>query len=342
MALKYILKRIVMMLPTLFGITLVTFLIINLAPGGPIEQKIQAIRFARGKGSLGAAQSGQQMVSPEIMEALRKQYGFDKPLFERYWIWIKNASRFEFGNSFVYGQPAMDVILARAPVSLQFGAVSFIITYGVSITLGLIMARRVGRGTDTVLSFALIILASIPAFMLGVLLLVYLSGDTFLNIFPTGYLHSDNYDELSSLAKFWDRVHHFILPLTCYVIGGFTALTLLGRNSVLEESKKDYARTARAKGLSEQMIYAKHILRNALIPLVTGIGGALAMFLSGSLLVESVFQLQGIGLLGFQSVMARDYNLIMALLYLSSLLMLAGNLFGDLLYVMVDPRVRFD
>lgn len=340
--LKYVFKRILLMLPTLFGITIVTFMLINIAPGGPIEQKIQAIRFSRGKGSLGAVTSGSQMVSPEIIEALKKQYGFDKPLLQRYWLWLKNAAQFKFGDSFVHGRSAMSVILERVPVSLQFGVASFLITYGVSIVLGLFMAVKANKSWDIALSFGLITLAALPAFILGVLLLVFFAGETFLDIFPMGYLYSDNYYALSPWHKFLDRAHHFILPLVCYVIGGFTALTMLGRNSVLEESHKDYARTARAKGLSERKIYGKHILRNALIPMVTGIGGALAMFLSGSVLVESVFQLQGIGALGFQSVLSRDYNLIMALLYLSSLLLLVGNLLGDMIYMVVDPRVRLE
>lgn len=340
--LKYAVKRLLLILPTLAGITLVSFMLINLAPGGPIEQKINAIRFGIGKGTLNGATSGQQVISPEVMEAMRKQYGFDKPLVERYWLWLKNVARFEFGNSTVYGQPALDIIKQRAPVSLAFGAMSFVITYALAVGLGLTMAIHANRSLDISLSFGLIVLAALPAFILGVLLLVFFAGDTFLDIFPIGYLQSDNYADLTSWQKFWDRVHHAILPLTCYVIGGFTALTLLGRNSVCEESSKDYARTARAKGLRESKVYGKHILRNSLIPLVTGIGGSLAMFLSGSVLVESVFQLNGIGLLGFQSVLARDYNMMMALLFLSSLLLLAGNLVSDLIYMIVDPRVRLE
>jgi microcin C transport system permease protein len=339
--LKYILKRLLFITPTLFGISLVTFLIVSLAPGGPVEQKIQSIRFSH-RGSFGSAAASNPTISPEILLALKREYGFDKSLSQRYFLWIKKLIHFDFGESYIYGRPALAVISERAPVSLQFGAVSFFLTYSISIILGLLMAKNVYSSIDRVTNFILICLAAIPIFIFGTLLLVFLAGDTFLHIFPVGYLYSDNYDALSTLQKIGDRIHHFILPLVCYVAAGFTTLSVLTRNSLLNESGKDYVRTARAKGLNERIIYFKHILRNALIPLVTGLGGTLTMFLSGSLLVESVFQIQGLGLLSFQSVISRDYNVIMALLVLSSLLMLLGNLVSDVLYVWIDPRVRLD
>jgi microcin C transport system permease protein len=337
----YFLRRLLLMIATLFGITLVTFAVIQLAPGSPVEQKLQQIRFAKGKGSLGGAAQANAMVDPSTVEALKKQYGFDKPLHERYLNWLKNLARFDFGKSSVYGSSALSVIVERFPVSLQFGAASFLLTYVVSISLGLLMAVHENRSFDVATSFLLIALAAVPPFMLGILLLVFFAGGTFLDVFPVGYLHSDNYDSLPLGAAILDRIHHFILPLICYLVGSFTSLALLGRNSVLEEVRKDYIRTARAKGVREAVIYGRHALRNALIPLTTGIGGMLAIFLSGSVLVESVFQLQGIGQLGYLSVMSRDYNVIMALIFLSSLALLLGNLLGDVIYALVDPRVDF-
>lgn len=338
--LKYVTKRILLIIPTLFGITVVSFLLLNLAPGGPIEQKLQAIRFGQSKGALGGVASGAHVVSEDTLQALKKQYGFDKPLGERYWLWLKNVVRLDFGDSAVFGRPALEVITERAPVSLAFGLASFAITYALALSLGLFMAVHKGSSVDDGLSLGLIAIAALPAFIVGVLMLVFLAGDTFVSWFPVGYLQSDNYADLAPLAKIWDRAHHALLPLVCYVLGSFTALALLGRNTIAEENSKDYSRTARAKGLRERTVFGKHVFRNSLIPLVTGMGGTLAAFLSGSVLVESVFQLNGIGLLGMQSVMSRDYNLIMALLVLSSGLLLVGNLVSDILYMIVDPRVR--
>lgn len=342
----YVLKRILLMIPTLFGITLLSFLVINLAPGGPIEQKLQKLKFGSTTQKSSARNFGLQMrsrqgVSEEVMNALKKQYGFDKPVLTRYWIWIKSVATLEFGRSFTYGRPAMEVIRERFPVSLQFGVSSIILTYLISISLGLLMAYNENRVPDRLVSFSLIAASSIPSFMLAILLLVLFAGGSFWNFFPIGYLHSDNYHQLDFWGKVADRLHHFILPLFCHVLGGFATLALLCRNSLLEQIRQGYIRTARAKGLGERGIYLKHAFRNALIPLTTGIGGILGVFLSGSLLIETIFQLNGIGLLGYQSVISRDYNVIMALLFLSSMVMLLGNLLGDLIYRMVDPRIDF-
>jgi len=339
--LTYLLRRLLVMIPTLLGITAVVFVIINLAPGSPIEQKLQAIRFAGGSGS-GIGGRGESGVSDAVVKAMQKQYGFDKPLPVRYGIWLKNLAQFDFGNSFKYEEPVVDVITSKFPVSIQFGIASLILTYLISIPLGIFMALKEGKPFDVVASFLLFVTYSIPSFMLGILLIVFFSGGSFADIFPIGGLVSDNYDELSSLGKLWDRVHHFILPLTCYTIGSFTTLTILMKNSILEEIRKDYIRTARAKGLEERTVYLKHALRNALIPVITGLGAFLGVFFAGSLLLETIFQLDGIGLLSFNSVLARDYNVIMGLLFFQSLLYLVGNLISDLLYVVVDPRIDFN
>lgn len=330
------------MIPTLLGVTIVTFIIINLAPGSPIEQRIQQMKFGgMGRESGNSTNNKSSGVSEEVIEALKKQYGFDKPVHVRYWIWLKNISRLDFGESFTYEEPVLDVIASKFPVSLQFGVISLIMSYLVCVVLGVLKAVKHGTAFDYVSSFLLFVFYSIPGFMLAILLIVYFAGGSFFNWFPMGELYSDNYYDLTLWGKIVDRVHHFILPLICYMIGSFTVLTMLMKNSLLDEIKRDYIRTARAKGVPEKMIYLKHALRNALIPIVTGIGGFLSVFFAGSLLLESIFQLDGIGLLSYKSILQRDYNVIMGLIFIQSVLMLLGNLLSDLAYVAVDPRIDF-
>lgn len=334
------------MIPTLLGITLVTFAIINLAPGSPIEQRIQQMKFG-GMGDGGGGRGGggdnskSSAVSEEVIEALKKQYGFDKPVHIRYFIWLKNLAKLDFGESFTYEEPVLDVIASKLPVSLQFGVVSLIMSYFVCVILGVIKAVKHGTIFDYVTSIFLFIVYSIPNFMLAILLIVYFAGGRFYSWFPIGELYSDNYYDLTTWGKILDRVHHFVLPLICYMIGSFTVLTMLMKNSLLDEIKKDYIRTARAKGVPENKIYLKHALRNGLIPIVTGIGGFISVFFVGSLLLESIFQLDGMGLLSYKSILQRDYNVIMGLIFIQSLLMLVGNLISDLAYIAVDPRIDF-
>lgn len=338
--LHYIFRRLVMMIPTLFGVTLVVFIIINLAPGSPIEQKIRDMQFG-GMDSSSSSVGQDSGISDEVIEALKKQYGFDKPVHVRYWIWLKNLSRLDFGESFTYEEPVTDVILSRFPVSLQFGLVSLFLSYLICIPLGIYKAIKNGSKSDIFSSFLLFAMYSTPGFMLAILLIVYFAGGNFFEWFPIGELYSDSYDELGFWAQIADRIHHFVLPVICYMIGQFTILTMLMKNSLLEEIKKDYIRTARAKGLTLKIIYLKHALRNALIPIVTGLGSFLTFFFAGSLLIETIFNLEGIGLLGYQSILDRDYNVIMGNVFIQSFLMLVGNLLSDLAYVVVDPRIDF-
>jgi microcin C transport system permease protein len=338
----YILRRLLMMIPTLFGITIIVFVIINLAPGGPIEQRLQAMRFGGGaRTDSGTSQGTGQAVTEEVRLALMKQYGFDKPLHVRYVIWLKNIATLDFGESFTYEEPVLDIIVGKFPVSLQFGIASLILTYLICIPLGVMKAIRSGTVFDAFTGFVLFVAYSIPPFMLGILLIVFLGGGSFLDWFPIGGLYSDEYSSLSAWGQFVDRVYHFTLPLTCYIVGSFTTLTMLMKNSILEEISKDYVRTARAKGLPEMTVYMKHAFRNALIPIVTGLGSFLLIFFAGSLLLETIFQLDGIGLLSYKSVLSRDYNVIMGLTFLQSILFLLGNLLSDLAYVLVDPRIDF-
>ena len=330
----YIFRRCLMMIPTLFGITIISFIVINLAPGGPVEQKLQAMRFGGGgKGATG--------VSKEVIDSLNKQYGFDKPILVRYGIWIKNLSRLDFGTSFKYEEPVTDLILAKMPVSLQFGIVSLILTYLICIPLGVLKALKAGSPFDIVSSGILFIMLSIPPVMLAVVLIVFFSGGSFFDWFPLGGLYSDAYSTMSLGGKIWDRIHHAILPLTCYLIGSFTFLTILMKNSMLDIIKLDYIRTAQAKGLANKTVYMKHALRNALIPIVTGMSGILTVFFAGSIIIEQIFQLDGMGLLGLTAVNSRDYNVLMGLIFIESLLFLAGRLITDIAYVIVDPRIDF-
>lgn len=330
-----------MMIPTLFGITLLSFIVINLAPGGPIEQKIQQLRFGSDAGSEGSSQRGDSGVSSEMIEALKKQYGFDKPLHVRYFVWVKNILTFNFGESFTYEEPVIDVIASKFPVSLQFGIISLILTYLVCIPLGILKATQNGSAFDVTSSFFLFVLYSVPALMLGVLLIVFFAGGSYFNWFPLAGIQSENYESLTSWGRLLDRAHHFVLPMVCYMVNSFTVLTFMMKNSILDEIQLDYVRTARAKGLPENTVVYKHVLRNALIPIATGIGSFLGVFLAGSLIIETLFNLDGIGLLGYKSTLARDYNVIMALIFISSLVSLLGRLISDVLYVVVDPRIHF-
>ncbi len=327
-----------MLIPTLFGITLLSFVVINLAPGSPVEQKIAQMKFAGAGGEGGRSDLG---ISEDVIEALKKQYGFDKPLHTRYILWLKNIFTFDFGRSFTYEEPAISVIADKFPVSLQFGIISFILTYLICIPLGIMKAVRDGNRFDVSSSVILMVMYSIPPLILGILLRVYFAGGAFFDWFPLGDLYSDNYHDLTFWGQVWDRIHHFILPLTCYVIGNFTVLTFLMKNSLLEELKLDYVRTARAKGLNEKAVTYKHALRNALIPIVTGFSSFLFVFFAGSIIIEQIFNIDGMGLLGYKAALNRDYNVLMALIFIQAVLSLFGRLVSDLLYLVVDPRIDF-
>ena len=329
------------MIPVLLGVTVLCFVINITAPGGPIEKKLADIRAAgQLAGGDGGGGSG-EVVPEEILEALKKQYGFDKPLWKQYLLWLKNLVLLDFGKSFVSEEPVIDMIAERLPVSLQFGIVSLILTYLVCIVLGVMSAVRKDAPFDLGVSFLLIVFYAVPPLMLGILLKVFLAGGGFLDWFPLGDLYSDVYFEKGFWGRVLDRIHHFVLPCLCYMIGSFTVLTQLVRNSLLDEINLDYVRTARAKGLAEKTVVYKHALRNALVPLATGLGGILGVFLSGSLIIEKLFSINGIGLLFFDSVLQRDYNVIMALLFIQSSVFLAGRLFSDIMYVIIDPRIDF-
>lgn len=331
----YLLRRIVLLIPTFFGITLVTFVLINLAPGGPVDQKIQQIRFGGGSGGMTAS------VTEEMIQELKKQYGFDKPLYERYIIWVKNLLVFDFGQSFTYEEPVIDVIKSKLPVSMQFGLVSLFLTYLICVPLGVKKAISAGGLFDKVSGIILYFAYSVPTLVLGIFLVVFFAGGSYFQWFPIGGVRSESFEELSFIGQVLDRAYHFVLPTICYLIGGFTQLTMLMRNTMLDVIKMDYVRTARAKGLSENLVYFRHALRNALIPVATGLGSFFAAFLAGSLIIETIFDLDGIGKLSYTSIFTRDYNVIMGLTFISSLLLVSGRLLSDIIYVLIDPRIDF-
>lgn len=341
---RYFLRRILFMVPTFLGITLVTFVVINLAPGGPIEQMLSQIRFGAGSSETAAGSlsgRGEEGVTEEIMAELRHQYGFDKPVLTRYGMWLWNLARLDFGMSFVYDEPVIEVIVSKFPVSLQFGVISFFVTYLVCVPLGIAKAVADGSAFDAVSSVLVFVGYSISPLMLGILLIVLFGGGSFLNWFPISGLTSDFYEEMGFWQKVADRGHHFVLPLFCYLIGNFATLTLLMKNAVLEEIGRDYVITALAKGLDRRVVFFRHVLRNALIPIATGLGGFLGVFFVGNLFIEQIFSLDGMGLLFYNSLLARDYPVLLGLLSLVSIILMLGNLISDFLYVVIDPRIDF-
>jgi len=347
----YVLKRLLLMIPTLLGIVFITFVVLQLVPGGPVEQMISRLRAGSAGGEVsgagGGGAPGQQMrtrqLETEQVEYLRKLYGFDKPLHIQFWNWLVKLFTFDFGESYYHHRTVVDLVLDKLPVSISLGGWSFLLTYLTCIPLGISKAIRHGSRFDSISSVIILVGYSIPGFVLGIFLIVLLGGGTFWDIFPLRGLTSDNWSEFSLLGKISDYLWHMVLPLTCYVIGSFSVLTLLTKNSFLDEVNRQYVYTARAKGLSERMVLWKHVFRNAMIPLILGFPGSfLALFFSGSLLIETLFSLDGIGLLSYEAIISRDYPIVMASLFFFSMLALMSNLLSDLSLVLVDPRISFE
>ena len=337
--LSYILKRILLMVPTLLGVLTVTFAVIQFVPGGPIEQIMAESRIGQGEG--GAYKAGRDSDAKQIAE-LKKLYGFDKPAHVRYVEMLGNFARFDLGRSFMHNKDVWQLIKEKLPVSMSLGLWAFVISYLVSVPLGIAKAVREGSNFDIATTFVVLIGFAIPGFVLGVFLIVLLAGGSFWDVFPLRGLVSDNWAELSWPARIRDYFWHLTLPLICYVIEGFAIVTLLTKNTFIEEMRKQYVLVARAKGLSQQRVLWKHIFRNALIPLVTGFPAAFVFaFFGGALLIETLFSLDGLGLLSYESIVRRDYPVVLGSLYLFTLIGLAVKLVSDMLYVVVDPRVQF-
>jgi microcin C transport system permease protein len=334
----YIAKRLLLMVPTLLGALTITFIVMQFVPGGPVEQILAEARAGQGDG---VYKAGRDLDKQQI-EDLKKLYGFDKPVHVRYFEMLVSYARFDLGKSFLQNKQVWDLIKEKLPVSMSLGLWTFLISYLISVPLGIAKAVREGSRFDT-LSTGLVLLGyAVPGFVLGLLLIVFFAGGSFYDWFPLRGLTSDNWDELGWGARIVDYLWHLVLPLTCLVIGSFAVTTMLTKNTFIEEIRKQYVLVARAKGLSERRVLYKHIFRNALIPLVTGFPAAfIGAFFAGALLIETLFSLDGLGLLAYESVVRRDYPVVLGTLYLFTLIALVTKLVTDLLYVVVDPRVQF-
>ncbi len=361
----YILKRLLLMIPTLFGIMLVTFVILQFVPGGPVEKMIAQLTgtdvaatsriggsgtdFSAnnpGAGADGGTASqyrGGERLPPELLKQIEQQFGFDRPAHERFAILIWDYLRFDFGESYFRKISVIDLIIEKLPVSISLGLWLTILTYTIAIPLGIRKAVNDGESFDVWTSTVLVIGYAIPSFVLAVLLIVFFAGGSFFNIFPLRGLTSENFDQLSPLGQVLDYFWHLTLPLIALGVGAFTTMTFLTKNSFLDEISKQYVITARAKGLTENRVLYGHVFRNAMLIIIAGFPGAfLGAFLSGSLLIETIFSLDGLGLLGFQSVIDRDYPVVLATLYIFSLFGLVVHLLTDITYTLVDPRIDFE
>ena len=342
---SYIIKRLLLMIPTLLGVLLMTFAVIQFVPGGPVEQMVAQLQ-GRDSGGEGAATSGagyrgRQGVDAERIAEIKALYGFDKPAPERFWLMIKQFACFDLGKSFFYPKDVWDLVKEKLPVSISLGLWNFFLSYLISVPLGVAKAVRAGSRFDTWTSLIVLTGYAIPGFVLGVALLVIFGGQ--LQMFPLRGLTSANWSQLSWGARIVDYLWHIVLPVTASVLGAFAVTTMLTKNAMLEEIRKQYVLTARAKGLSERRVLWRHVFRNALIPLVTGFPSAfVGAFFTGSLLIETLFSLDGLGLLSYEAVMKRDYPVVLGTLYLFTLIGLVTKLISDIAYVLVDPRIQFD
>lgn len=343
--LAYIIKRILLMVPTLFGILLITFAVMQFVPGGPVEQLVQELRGRGAAGEVATSDNtyrGREGVDPARIEEIRKLYGFDQPAHVRFWEMLKRFVHFDLGTSYFHHKSVWELVKEKLPVSISLGLWTFLISYLVSIPLGIAKAVRHGTRFDLITSTVILAGYAIPSFVLGVTLLVLFGGGSFWQLFPLRGLTSDQFAQLSLIGKVLDYLWHIALPVTAMVVGSFAVTTMLTKNTFLEEIRRQYVLTARAKGLPEQKVLYKHIFRNALIPLVTGFPAAfVGAFFTGSLLIETLFSLDGLGLLSYESVMKRDYPVVMGTLFLFTLIGLFTKLITDLAYVWVDPRVKF-
>jgi len=350
---SYFIRRFLLMIPTFLGITVIFFFILQIVPGGPLELEIMKLRS--GAASLGGAGGGGAEVSgssagsmgtveipAEAMEQMKKFYGMDKPIIARYGHWLWNTMHLDLGISYVYQEPVWDVIKSRFPISIYFGILGLIISYSVCVPLGIAKAIHHSTKFDLVSSILVFIGYSTPGWALGMVLLVYFGGGSFWSVFPLGDFRSENFDQLTLIGKIIDQGKHTILPIIAYVIGGFATLTIIMKNGLLENLGQDYVRTAFAKGLPEKRVIFVHALRNSLIPIATSIGHIIsAVLFAGSFLIERTFNINGIGMLGYTSLIQRDYPVSLGFLVIGGMLGLMGNILSDIVYALVDPRIRF-
>ncbi|WP_166170953.1 microcin C ABC transporter permease YejB [Acinetobacter sp. SA01] len=346
----YILKRLLLIIPTLFFILLINFVVIQIAPGGPVEQAIQQAEAFQGLGVTGgetaAAKNnyqGAKGLSAEMVEKIKAQYGFDQPAHIRFWEMLKSYASFDFGSSFFKDKPVTQLLWEKMPVSLSLGLWSTLLIYLVSIPLGIKKARQHGMLFDKSTSLLLAIGYAVPAFVFAVLLIVFFAGGSYFQWFPLQGLVSENFHSLSWLGKIKDYFWHMTLPLLAMVIGGFAGLTYLTKYSFMEELNKQYVLAARSKGLTESRVLYGHVFRNAMLIVIAGLPEALiGIFFVGNLFIEIIFNLDGLGLLGFEAIQQRDYPVIFGTLFLFTLLGLILRLISDVLYQVIDPRINFD
>ncbi|RKX96359.1 MAG: microcin ABC transporter permease [Spirochaetes bacterium] len=360
---NYIIRRILLIFPTLFGIMIINFFIIQSAPGGPVERMIAQLRGAginptqmvtKGGGEGGSTQAkggsklytkykGAEGLDPELIKEVEKMYGFDKPPLKRFFIMMGNYVRFDFGKSFFKDEKVMNLVKQRLPVSITLGLWTTFLVYLISIPLGIKKAVKDGSAFDTWTSFIVTVGYAIPGFLFAILLIVLFAGGSYLKIFPLRGLVSENWRMFPWYKKILDYLWHIVLPITASVIGGFASLTMFTKNSFLDEINKQYVLTARAKGLTEKKILIKHVFRNAMLIVIAGFPQAfISSLFTGTVIIEVIFSLNGLGLLGFEAALNRDYPVMFGTLYFFSMLGLFLNLLGDIMYMIIDPRIDFE
>ncbi|KQV44443.1 MULTISPECIES: microcin C ABC transporter permease YejB [unclassified Rhizobium] len=356
----YILRRLLLMIPTIIGIMAISFAVVQFAPGGPVEQVISDLtgqnqggdRLSGNSGDLGGQSfneessgkyRGAQGLDPEFIAKLEKQFGFDKPPLERFGQMMWNYIRFDFGESFFRNTSVIDLILDKMPVSISLGLWILILSYAISIPLGIRKAISDGSRFDVWTSGIIVVGYAVPSFLFGILLIVLFAGGSFLDWFPLRGIVSDNFYQLPWYEKIVDYAWHMTLPLLTLLISAFATTTLLTKNSFIDEIRKQYVTTARAKGLTDSQVLYRHVFRNAMLIIIAGFPGAfISAFFSGSLLIEYIFSLDGLGRLGYDAIMKRDYPIVFATLYIFSLMGLFMSLLSDLIYTWVDPRIDFE
>ena len=338
----YFIRRFLLIIPTFLGVTILVFTLTRLVPGGPIERMLNEAALAGSEGMSTVttdAGRGGGTLSDEQMAVLREYYGFDKPILVSYGEWISRVVRLDLGESTRYTEPVWDIIRSRLPISLFYGIATLILTYGVCIPLGIVKAIKHKTVFDN-LSSALVFLGyAIPSYVVAIGLLTIFAAN--LEWFPLSGFVSEGFDDLSPFGKAWDVLYHAVLPLIAYVAGSFAFTTMLMKNSLMDNLASDYVRTAIAKGLNFRSAVFRHALRNSLIPIATSFGNNISLILTGSFLIEKIFNIDGFGLLGFESLVERDYPVVMGILVISSLLFVIGNILSDICVAIVDPRVKF-
>lgn len=335
----YFLRRFLLIIPTLLGVTMLVFAITRVVPGGPVERAIMEAQMGGTGESSRGGDISRGAISEEQLQALKAYYGFDKPVWQAYLAWLGKVLRGDLGTSYRFNEPVLDIIRSRLPVSLFYGGVTLVLIYSVCVPLGITKAMRHRTMFDNATSVLVFIGYAVPGYALGAILVVFLAAR--LEWFPMGGFNSENFRDLTLGGQILDLAHHAVLPLLCYVIGSFAFVTLLMKNHLMDSLAADFVRTAVAKGVSFRGAVLKHALRNSLIPIATHFGQNLSLLVTGSFLVEFIFDINGMGLLGLSSIFDRDYPTVMGVLVVSSFVLLLGNIISDILVALIDPRVRF-